>query len=315
MRSTKDQTERELSAQARAFALDLEATYGSNYRDHFAGEYWTAELLFRTPKQWDIAIGVIERVQPYLKSLAKRLLSGKVFLLKETPITLEGIDLDPGDLVNAANIHLLERFSRYDPQYSILGWVKLYGLSEMHRYGLSHRGLVHIPLGLQDKVNREGRDEEGVFSLEKVITLLGGNRSRKDLAQGVAFEKARLIRLSMKGEYEEIFCPVRRTFPGSTNYDTFENLYVEDLLAEEAEDTVLESEREKSIRLALATLSPREEYVLRKRFGFDGKEDLTLDEIAQTMDLTRKRVRQIEAKALRKLRHHSRRKRLRPFVE
>ena len=66
---------------------------------------------------------------------------------------------------------------------------------------------------------------------------------------------------------------------------------------------------------ALATLTPREEKVLRMRFGIGERSDHTLEEVGQNFDVTRERIRQIEAKALRKLRHPSRSKKLRAFIE
>ena len=68
-------------------------------------------------------------------------------------------------------------------------------------------------------------------------------------------------------------------------------------------------------RKVLATLTPREEKVLRMRFGIGEKADRTLEEVGVDFEVTRERVRQIEAKALRKLRHPSRSRRLRPFLE
>jgi RNA polymerase primary sigma factor len=66
---------------------------------------------------------------------------------------------------------------------------------------------------------------------------------------------------------------------------------------------------------ALATLTPREEKVLRMRFGIGERSDHTLEEVGQNFEVTRERIRQIEAKALRKLRHPSRSKKLRAFIE
>ena len=68
-------------------------------------------------------------------------------------------------------------------------------------------------------------------------------------------------------------------------------------------------------RKVLATLTPREEKVLRMRFGIGEKSDHTLEEVGQDFEVTRERIRQIEAKALRKLRHPSRSKRLKSFME
>jgi len=68
-------------------------------------------------------------------------------------------------------------------------------------------------------------------------------------------------------------------------------------------------------RKVLATLTPREEQVLRMRFGIGERSDHTLEEVGQKFTVTRERIRQIEAKALRKLRHPSRSKRLKTFME
>ena len=68
-------------------------------------------------------------------------------------------------------------------------------------------------------------------------------------------------------------------------------------------------------RKTLATLSPREEKVLRMRFGIGEDVDHTLEQVGQSFNVTRERIRQIEAKALHKLRHPSRSKKLRAFIE
>jgi RNA polymerase primary sigma factor len=69
------------------------------------------------------------------------------------------------------------------------------------------------------------------------------------------------------------------------------------------------------IQRVLSTLTPREEKVLRMRFGIGEKYDHTLEEVGQDFSVTRERIRQIEAKSLRKLRHPSRSKRLKSFVD
>lgn len=79
-------------------------------------------------------------------------------------------------------------------------------------------------------------------------------------------------------------------------------------------DEVLASEAQIAIDSALQSLSPRQELVLRKRFGFDGEEE-SLDQISQELGVSRERVRQIEAKALRKLRHPDQSRRLRGIID
>jgi len=80
-------------------------------------------------------------------------------------------------------------------------------------------------------------------------------------------------------------------------------------------DAVMAVHLQDQTRKVLATLTPREEQVLRLRFGIGERTDHTLEEVGTRFGVTRERIRQIEAKALRKLRHPSRARRLRTFSE
>ncbi|MFZ2225268.1 MAG: sigma-70 family RNA polymerase sigma factor, partial [Candidatus Deferrimicrobium sp.] len=80
-------------------------------------------------------------------------------------------------------------------------------------------------------------------------------------------------------------------------------------------DSVINIDLAEQVDKVLGSLTPREERVLRMRFGIGEKSDHTLEEVGQDFEVTRERIRQIEAKALRKLRHPSRSKRLRTFME
>ena len=92
-------------------------------------------------------------------------------------------------------------------------------------------------------------------------------------------------------------------------------VFIEDKTLVSPSDAVINMNLAEQTRKVLATLTPREEKVLRMRFGIGEKSDHTLEEVGQDFEVTRERIRQIEAKALRKLRHPSRSKRLRSFVE
>ena len=81
------------------------------------------------------------------------------------------------------------------------------------------------------------------------------------------------------------------------------------------QDAVVEASLSDQTRLVLSTLAPREEKVLKMRFGIGEASHRTLEEVGQDFDVTRERIRQIEAKALRKLRHPSRSKLLKSFVD
>ena len=91
--------------------------------------------------------------------------------------------------------------------------------------------------------------------------------------------------------------------------------FIEDKTVVNPSEAVINLNMSEQTRKVLATLTPREEKVLRMRFGIGDKSDHTLEQVGQDFSVTRERIRQIEAKALRKLRHPSRSKRLKAFVE
>ena len=99
-------------------------------------------------------------------------------------------------------------------------------------------------------------------------------------------------------------------------YETIPLEYAYDLADKgpSPEDAVFETEMKTAVGRVLSSLTPREERVLRRRFGIGLKTDATLETIGIDMCVTRGRIRQIEEKALRKLKHHSRNKEVRPFI-
>jgi RNA polymerase primary sigma factor len=91
--------------------------------------------------------------------------------------------------------------------------------------------------------------------------------------------------------------------------------FIEDTNAESPIDNTTNINLSETVRDVLAGLTPREAKVLRMRFGIDMNTDHTLEEVGKQFDVTRERIRQIEAKALRKLRHPSRSEMLRSFLD
>jgi RNA polymerase primary sigma factor len=109
--------------------------------------------------------------------------------------------------------------------------------------------------------------------------------------------------------------PISLETPIGEEEDSHLGDFIEDKSASSPGENVMNSALTEQTRKVLATLTPREERVLRMRFGIGERSDHTLEEVGQDFDVTRERIRQIEAKALRKLRHSSRSKRLKAFME
>ena len=109
--------------------------------------------------------------------------------------------------------------------------------------------------------------------------------------------------------------PISLETPIGEEEDSHLGDFIEDRNTASPADNIINASLTEATRKVLATLSPREERVLRLRFGIGQPHDHTLEEVGQDFEVTRERIRQIEAKALRKLRHPSRSRRLRPFME
>jgi len=109
--------------------------------------------------------------------------------------------------------------------------------------------------------------------------------------------------------------PISLQTPVGDEEDSQLGDFIEDTSAVSPSEAVISHSLKEQTRKLLATLTPRQERVLRLRFGIDEQADHTLEEVGQDFGVTRERIRQVEAKALRKLRHPSRAKRLNPFVD
>lgn len=109
--------------------------------------------------------------------------------------------------------------------------------------------------------------------------------------------------------------PISLETPIGEDEDSHLGDFIEDKALLSPPDAVANVNLSEQTRRVLSTLTPREEKVLRMRFGIGESSDHTLEEVGQDFNVTRERIRQIEAKALRKLRHPSRSKRLRAFIE
>jgi len=109
--------------------------------------------------------------------------------------------------------------------------------------------------------------------------------------------------------------PISLETPIGEEEDSHLGDFIEDKSVLSPQDAVIGLNLSEQTRKVLKTLTPREEKVLRMRFGIGEKSDHTLEEVGQDFEVTRERIRQIEAKALRKLRHPSRSKQLKSFIE
>ena len=101
--------------------------------------------------------------------------------------------------------------------------------------------------------------------------------------------------------------------PIGSGEDSYLSDFIEDEVTISPQDATIRDSLKDNLAKVLSTLTPREERVLRMRFGIDTEVDLTLEEVGKNFSVTRERFRQIEAKALKKLKHPTRMKQLHSF--
>jgi RNA polymerase primary sigma factor len=163
---------------------------------------------------------------------------------------------------------------------------------------------IRIPVHMVDtlhKLTRTGRS---------LVHKLGREPTAEELAERMSLpaEKVRnLLKLARQ--------PLSLESPAGPDDDAHLGDFVEDKSVIPPDDAIIAGDLAEQTRKVLATLTPREEKILRMRFGIGEKSEHTLEEVGDDFSVTRERIRQIEAKALRKLRHPSRGKALRVFVD
>src|SRR6201997_5182848 len=109
--------------------------------------------------------------------------------------------------------------------------------------------------------------------------------------------------------------PISLETPIGEEEDSHLGDFIEDRMAVSPSDAVISVNLKEYTSQVLRTLTPREERVIKMRFGLEDGSEHTLEEVGQSFQVTRERIRQIEAKALRKLRHPSRSRKLKAFVD
>ncbi|AKQ45599.1 sigma-70 family RNA polymerase sigma factor [Rufibacter immobilis] len=262
-------------------------------------------------------IGKVDLLTPDEEvTLAQRIREGDQFALEKlTKANLRFVvsvakqyqnqGLSLGDLINEGNLGLIKAAKRFDEtrgfkfiSYAVW-WIRqsiLQALAEQSR-------IVRLPLnrvGSLNKISKSFSELEQKFEREP---------SPEEIAEVLELTTAEVVdTLKISGRHVSVDAPFVQ---GEENrlLDVLEN---ED---EESPDTGLMNDSlRKEVQRALSTLTKREADVITLYFGLNGEHSLTLEEIGEKFNLTRERVRQIKEKAIRRLRHTSRSKALKPYL-